>query len=245
MKSIFVQIAMVWGLVSCASADDLRLSVVPGALQAGATQDIMLSLTNLSPGPGVALNRGEVFEIALELRGGLVTGFSEPMFAQGVNLGGAEGNFKATHEGNVIRLEYTGPNTTWAVGDAVELFLRIEAPKMAGVGLSALRVPMGGNRFGSQEWIVNPVHVMPASSPILQMMRGPKGEKGEAGEKGAMGLRGATGPQGVPGMKGEAGEPGPAGPQGPAGVQGPAGPTGPTGAPGPQGPPGPPGINVV
>lgn len=239
MKSFFLRTLLVCALVGSAAADELRLSVVPAVLQVNATQDIMLSLTNLTPGPGVALNQGETFDISLDLRGGSIVSFSEPMFAQGTNLGGAEGNFKATLQGNVIRLEYTGPTTVWAVGDAVELFLRIEAPKLAGVGLSALRVPIGGNRFGAQEWIVNPLHVMPDSSPILHSMRGPKGEKGERGDRGAIGPVGPTGPQGVPGMRGEAGEPGPAGPQGPAGAAGPQGPAGPAGPMGPPGAPGP------
>jgi hypothetical protein len=245
MKSLALRLALACASLCSASADELRLSIVPNVLQTNTTQDILISLTNVTPGPGVPLSSGESFEIALDLRGGSMISFSEPMFTQGSNIAGTDSAFKATLKANSIILEYTGPTVTWAIGDAIQLFVRIESPKLPGVGLSALKVPMEGNRFGSQEWIVNPLHVLPANHAIMMSIRGAKGERGDRGDRGDSGPTGPTGPQGVPGLQGQPGEQGargdvgPMGPQGPAGAAGPQGPAGPAGAQGPIGPQGP------
>jgi hypothetical protein len=263
MKWSLLRILSLCVALGSANADEIRLSVVPPVLQVGISQDVLVSLTNVTPGPGVTLNSGESFDITLDLRGGSLVSMGEPTLMHGGNFSGTDSRFKVTNQGNIIRVQYIGPDVNWSVGDAIQFVYKIEAPKLSGVGVAALRVPLAGNRFGSQEWAVVPFHVLPATSPILAAVRGPKGDQGEKGEKGEIGSRGLTGPQGVPGLTGAAGEQGPAGPIGPAGPAGPAGapglagvdgvngvngvngiagapgPIGPTGPAGPQGPAGP------
>jgi hypothetical protein len=239
MKLSVFRILSLCGVLASANADEIRLSVVPAVLQVGTSQDVLVSLTNVTPGPGVMLNTGETFEISLDLRGGSLVSMGEPMLVHGGNFGGTDASFKVSNEGNIIKIQYLGPAVNWSVGDAIQFVYQIEAPKLPGVGVAGLRVPLAGNRFGSQEWTVVPFHVLPPAHQILMAVRGPRGDQGLKGEKGDVGLIGPTGPQGVPGMTGAAGQ------QGDRGETGQAGPTGPVGPAGPQGIAGAPGIAGV
>lgn len=213
---------------------DLRILVSPHTLQVGKTSEIVLTISGFTAGPGAPLRTGDVFEIYMDFRGGVLR-TTPTVHLQGPGLINQLLTAEIDSNG-ILRLVYSGPGTTWSVTDSVQLILKLTSPVEIGTSIIVLRSPSDG-RFGT-EWKVLPVTVVSAVSEALAGLIGPQGPAGTDGAIGPQGPAGPQGPQGrtgAEGPRGESGSSGPAGSTGPAGATGPAGPAGPTGAAGPAG----------
>lgn len=226
------------------SGQELRMLVSPHTLQVGRTSEVVLTITGSTAGPGTPLRSGDVFEVYTDFRGGNLRS-TPTVQLQGPGLAGH--NLTAEIDNNgVLRLVYSGSETSWSVADSVQLTMKVNSPMDPGTSMVVLKSPSDG-RFGS-EWKVLPVNVVPAASEALAGLVGPQGPAGAAGAvgpqgpAGPQGLQGRTGAEGPRGESGPPGATGPAGAAGAAGAVGPVGPAGSQGAVGPAGPQGPQGI---